>query len=82
MNWSIKYKYIEQYKHVSCNQYGNRYKRLDSKRVKVVKMSTKYAKDAGELSQLIIMGDQLDIPVRFNFDHSIAYIEIVSAEVI
>jgi hypothetical protein len=81
MTWDTEYKYIPQYEYTSCNQHGNRYKRLKNKRVIVSIMSAKTG-DAADIQTLVLMSHGLNVPVHYDFNDNTAYIKVVSEEVL
>ena len=81
MKWSSNYIYIPQYKHTSTNQYGNRYKKVSSKRLDRTCLIAEVG-DAADLKRLILLSHHLNTPVRYDFstEPQTAYIHVVSAE--
>jgi len=79
MTWVKRYIWIPQYKFVSSNQYGTRYKRTGYKRISVAHISCKRT-DTDGLKNLILLSDTLDVPVRYDFEDQEAYIEVVGNE--
>ncbi len=81
MKYETKYCYVPQYKFVSVNQHGCRYKEKQSKKIIVAKLSCKRT-DASGMSDLIVIGHQLNVPVHYDFTDQTVFIEIVSADTI
>ena len=81
MTWETGYYYLPQYEYVSCNQYGNRFKRKESKRFSIAKLSCKHD-DVTGMSRLILLSHHLNVPVHYNFKDHTAFIEVVSADVL
>ena len=79
MIWVKDYTYIPQYKQVSSNQHGDRFKRITPKRLAVATISCK-TDSAAELTELILLGHALDVPVHYDFSDHTAFIKIVSYE--
>ena len=71
------YHYIPVYEYASVNQHGERYKKTDSKCLRICRI---IATDQSEHKQLIIMGSTLDVPVRFDFVSQRPYLELSSSE--
>jgi len=82
MTWLKDYLYLSQYKFVSTNQHGDRFRSVKQKRVTVARLSCERTDTEGML-KLILLSDTLDAPVRYDFKgKQEAYIEIVSAEML
>ena len=79
MNWTKGYYYQPHYQYTSCNQHGQRYKRVASKKLSVAKLSCKTNNTDG-MSRLILLSHHLDTPVHYDFGEHEAYIEVISAE--
>ncbi len=79
MQWIKNHLYVPQYEFTSCNQYGNRFKRVGQKHLSVANLGCK-TNDADGIQKLILLDHTLDVPVRYDFDKQKAYIEIISVE--
>lgn len=80
MMWTKGHLYIPQYKFISSNQHGDRFKRINGKHLSVANISCEPA-DAGGMKILILLSHILDVPVRYDFeDDQCAYIEVISNE--
>ena len=79
MTFEKSSKYVEEFKYVGSNQHGARYKQVSRKHVPTVILSAA-CDHSGDLSKLIILGDHLKIPVKYDFENSMAYIEIMSVK--
>lgn len=77
MKYSYEFEYIPVYERASTNQHGERFKRKRYKKLRILKVKPV---DLAEHKQLIIMGDRLNIPVRYDFDSHEPYLEIASGE--
>ena len=81
MTWETGYYYMPQYEYVSCNQHGDRFKRKESKRFSIAKLSCK-TNDQSGLTCLVLMSHSLNVPVHYDFEDHTAFIEVVSADVL
>ena len=81
MNYRKRIKYINQYKYTSTNQHGARFKEVESRRLSVSRMTAKIT-SCDDLSTLAVLSDQLDTPIRYDFDSNpqTAWIEVISNE--
>jgi hypothetical protein len=82
MFWSSKYHYLPQYQYTGTNQHGARYKKLpEYKKISVARLEAETG-NAHDLSDLILLSDHLNIPVRYDFSSKPhrAYIEVVGRE--
>jgi len=82
MIWTTTYTRIKKYLQTGANQYGARFKQVDSKRISIGHISCNRA-DLNGLHNLVLLSDTLNVPVRYNFEgEQEAYIEVVSYEVL
>ena len=83
MKYTEKTRYIPQYRYSSTNQHGSSYREAPSKRVNVLCLSAD-VDDSVDLRNLILLGNGLNVPVRYDFDSSPqkAFIEILSNEAV
>ncbi len=81
MTWETGYYYLPQYEYVSCNQHGDRFKRKASKKFNVAKLSCE-VNNAIDLKRLILISHTLNVPVHYDFEDHIAFIEVVSVDVL
>ena len=81
MTYSTGIYYAPRYSYVSSNQYGDRYKRLTSKKVNMTRL-TANRNDASDLEDLVVLGHSLNVPVHYDFDKNQAYIEVMSADIV
>lgn len=81
MLYGIGCKWIDKYEYAGRNQHGIRFKQGSQKRVRVVTLSAELD-NARDLSTLIFLSDQLEVPVHWNCEvkPQKAYIKLVSAE--
>ena len=79
MEWSKGEYYLPRYSRTSINQHGDRYKRIASKRISMVRL-TCATNDSDGTQKLILLSHHLNVPVHYDFDEQKAYIEVVSAE--
>ena len=79
MQWTKKCITVPQYEYTGANQYGARWKRTGYKRISVARLECKIS-DASEVQKLILLSDTLDVPVRYDYDNYVAYIEVISHE--
>lgn len=79
MKWTQGDYYLPRYSYTSSNQYGDRFKRIASKHIKVVRMACNTSDSYGT-QQLILLSHNLNIPIRYDYDENEAFIEVVSAE--
>lgn len=79
MIYTTGYYYAPRYEYTNSNQHGDRFKRVSSKRINMVKLACK-RDNASDLENLIILGHTLDVPVHYDFENNQAYIEIMSAD--
>lgn len=80
-SWSKEYIYVTEYNWASRNQHGDRFKRKGTKQLSCCVISADIT-NAVDLRQLILLSDQLDAPVRYDFETQpqVAYIKVVSTE--
>jgi len=71
---------VPQYKRVSCNQHGERYKFVETKKLSVAQIACNYDAPSDEMLKLVLLSHTLDIPVRYDYDNHTAYIKVVSYE--
>ena len=71
------YLFVPIYKYVSNNQHGRRYRETRTKRMRILKITTT---DPSEKQLLVILGSELDVPVRFDFKSKEYSIELASGE--
>lgn len=83
MFWSSKYHYIPRYEYTGTNQHGSRYQKIDDKRLSVARLAAQ-TDNATDLSKLILLSHNLNVPVHYDFNEkpNQAYIEVVSFEAI
>jgi hypothetical protein len=81
MIWDSDNHNLPRYQYAGTNQHGDRYKRVESKKIRVTRMSCKTSDPSG-LMQLVLIGHHLDVPVHYDFDDSTAYIDIMSADAV
>jgi hypothetical protein len=79
MKWRTQFIYVPQYSFVSANQHGDRYEKVEVKKMSVAVLNAKMD-DANDLLKLILIGDTLSVPVRYDFEKQEAVITLVSAE--
>lgn len=80
MTWTTTYYYLPQYKFTGCNQYGDRFKKTESKRLSIARLTCKIA-DENDISRLVLLSHSLNTPVHYDFEEHDAYIEVMSADV-
>ena len=73
---------VSQYERTSNSRKGARYKKAGKEYLMVATLRVERCEATTEdLFHLIVLGDQLDAPVRYDFNgQQSAYIEVVSAE--
>ena len=81
MTWETEYYYVPRYEYVSCNQYGDRFKRKANKRLSVAKLSCE-ATNVSDMKRLILMSHTLGVPVHYDFEDHTAYIEVMSSDAV
>ena len=81
MTWETGYYYAPRYEYVSCNQYGDRFKRKASKKLSIAKLSCKYS-DATGMSRLILLSHHLNVPVHYDFEDHTVFIEVMSSDAV
>ena len=81
MIYETGYYYAPQYEYVSINQHGSRFKKTPSKQIIVTRLKCK-PDDADGLEQLILLSDRLQVPVHYDFENQMAYIELMSADTV
>ncbi len=81
MTWETTFYYLPQYKHVSCNQHGDRFKKTGSKVFRIARLTCKTGNEA-DISCLILLSHSLNAPVHYDFEKHNAYIEVMSADVV
>ncbi len=84
MQWEKSFIHVPQYEYASTNQYGGRYKRIGVKKISVARLLCPMdnSERVEDMRTLILLSDQLDVPIRFDFDTEpqVAYIEVVGKE--
>lgn len=78
MKYTASNKYVRQFKYASTNQHGDRHKEIQAKHVPMVTLSAKFD-SARDLLDLVVLSDQLGVPVRYDFGEQEAYMTFVSA---
>ena len=81
MTYTTEYYYAPRYDYTSSNQYGDRFKKISSKKINVVTLSCK-RDNASDLEDLVVFSHTLNVPVHYDFKENRAYIEIMSAEAV
>lgn len=81
MIWETGYYYLPRYEYVSCNQHGERFKRIQHKKLNIAKLSCAITEATG-MSRLILLSHHLDVPVHYDFNDHTAYIEVISADAV
>jgi len=81
MIYETGYYCARQYKYAGINQHGERFKIASSKQIIVAKLSCDCS-DVDGLKQLILLSDRLKVPVRYDFENQMAYIELMSADTV
>lgn len=81
MTWATRVVKRPIYEYTGTNQHGDRYKIEGWKEFRIAKLSNDCS-NTHEMRTLIVLSHQLDVPVCYDFDENIAYIEVVSAEII
>lgn len=77
--WIKNYMVVKQYVFTSVNQHGSRYKQDGFKRVSVARLACKTS-DADNICNLVLLSHTLDVPVRYDWNNHMAYIEVIGAE--
>ena len=78
MTYEVTFEYESEYEFTSQNQHGARYRKSGDKQVRILKMSCR-TDDAAEMKQLILIGSELRVPVRYDFEQHVAWIRIKAA---
>lgn len=81
MTYTTEYYYAPRYEYTGTNQHGERFKRILSKKINVVKLSCK-RDNASDLEDLITLGHTLNVPVHYVFKDGTAFIRIMSGEAV
>lgn len=81
MTYETRYFYVPRYEYANRNQHGDRYKRKESKKVNVAKISCGH-KSATEMSDLIALGHTLNAPVHYDFKNHRAYLKLMSHDAV
>lgn len=81
MNWGHKIISRPIYVYTGSNQYGDRYKTEEQKEFRVATLSSDCT-NTTDMRNLILLSHKLDVPVHYDFEDGVAYIEVVSAEAI
>lgn len=81
MRYETNFIYHSQYVWSSRNQYGDRFKKISSKQIRVARLSADRT-NADDLTDLILLSDRLQVPICYDFDAKPqkAYIEIIAKE--
>ena len=81
MTYTTEYYYASRYEYTNSNQHGQRFKKIASKKINVVKLSCK-RDNASDLEDLAILSHTLNIPVHYDFEEGQVYIRIMSGEAV
>lgn len=81
MRYETEYYYAPQYEYTGTNQHGGRFKRAPGKQIIVARLKCR-SDDADGLKQLVLLSDRLQVPVRYDFENQLAYIELMSADTV
>ena len=81
MTYTTEYYYAPRYEYTTTNQYGNRYKKITSKKINIVKISCK-RNDAPDLGDLVLFSHTLNVPVHYDFEDGTAFIRLMSGEAV
>jgi len=81
MIWDKTYNHQPRYEHTSTNQHGQRFKQTCSKVLNVARLSCKNT-DNEDMRTLVLLGHTLGVPVHYDFDKHICFIEVMSADVV
>ena len=76
---------IPQYLWTGSNQHGDRYKRINSKPIRIAELSVEACSaHIDDLKNLILLGDHLDTPVKYEFTkpQNTISIAVVSAKLL
>ena len=85
MEWNQSFIHLPQYEDVSTNQYGKRYKKTNSKQIRVAILTANFeniSENGDDLRTLFLLSHKLNVPVHYNFDTKpqTAFIEVVGKE--
>ena len=81
MTWTEGEYHLPRYKYAGTNQHGDRFKRSPSKKIKVARLSCE-TNSSIDIQCLILLSHSLDVPVHYDFEDRMAYIEVISAEAV
>lgn len=81
MIYETGYYYAPRYEYSSYTKHGERFKKALNKQIIVAKLSCK-PNDADGLKQLVLLSDRLQVPVHYDFEEQMAYIELMSADTV
>ena len=81
MTYTTEYHHAPRYEFTTCNQHGERFKRVAPKRINVVKLSCK-RDNASDLEDLVVLSHTLNVPVHYDFKAGQVYIRIMSGEAV
>ena len=81
MIYETGYYYAPQYKYVSVNQHGERFKKAPTKQIIVARLKCE-SNDVDGLKQLVLLSDRLKTPVHYDFENQLAYVELMSADTV
>ncbi|KKM02952.1 hypothetical protein LCGC14_1779250 [marine sediment metagenome] len=80
MIWETKYTYLPKYEFTSTSKHGDRFKRKDTRQLRVARMETP-CDNISDMKHLILLSHHLDVPVHYSFDEpQTAFIEIIAKE--
>lgn len=81
MHYDTEFIYRPQYKWANSNQHGDRFKKINTKQIRVARLSAERT-NASDLTDLILLSDHLHTPIHYNFESKPqkAYIEIIAKE--
>ncbi len=81
MTWTTRVARRPIYHYAGTNQHGDRYKTGEQKEFRIAKLSTD-CNSTHDTQTLISLSYQLGVSVCYDFNNSVAYIEVVSIEAI
>ena len=82
MQWKKTFYYTDEYEYVSSNQHGERYKKKGRMKKHTIAKLSCDCTDTNDMKTLILLGNGLDLPVRYDFkaDPQEAFIEVIGKE--
>ncbi|KKM04636.1 hypothetical protein LCGC14_1762310 [marine sediment metagenome] len=77
MTWTTRVASRPIFQWAGTNQHGDRYKIEERKNFRIAKLSSN-CNSVPDMQTLILLSYRLDVPVQYDFNDGVAFIEVVS----